>query len=234
MKFKRTWEKELTALPFSLRIECIDYKAWKKRIKNKQVDVEDLLTLLKNDMNRIEYIFKKTVRNSEKCIVPILGCYCSMCFEYNSIYAFIKLNKTCVYKIAKKCDKHRGTKLMSWYNIQKKDYSFCGGYRYTYVEAHVNGDVLQECPICLEEQHMEVILDCGHCICKDCAKGLFGIQKDEHGTFTNLVNYALYTKHIKPPKCPICRAVIDNNIHVFKYNKKHHLLSKHCYTYKVL
>lgn len=220
MKFKRTWEKELNALPISLRAECIDYKGWKKHINDPHANNERFTTMLKNDMERIEYMFKKLIRNKEKCVVPFLRCYCSMCFEYNTVYAFIKLNKMCVYKIAKKCDKHRGTRLLSWYNMHKKEYSFCGGYQFTYVEACVNGGVLEECPVCFEEHDVQIILDCGHCMCKDCVKGLFGIHKHEHGTLSNLVNYALYTKHNHSPKCPICRSVIDNNIHEFRYNKK--------------
>jgi len=48
-------------------------------------------------------------------------------------------------------------------------------------------------------------------------KGLFQIRNDEHGTLTNLINHAVYARHVRQPVCPICRCHITNNsIHEFK------------------
>jgi hypothetical protein len=217
MKFKRTWEKEINDLPVPLRVKCIDYKAWKKSIKSTIVNNEHLLTMLVRDMERVDSTFKKVVRKRNWCPSSLLNCRCPWCFGYTTIYNFIKLNKTCVYKIAKKCDKHRGTRLMSWYNTHKTSYGFCGGCLFTFIQASVCGGVSSECPVCMEEHSSsQIILNCGHCICPECVKVLFGIQKNEHGTLTNLINYALYQKHVISPKCPLCRAIIDCNVRELK------------------
>jgi RING-type zinc-finger len=57
-------------------------------------------------------------------------------------------------------------------------------------------DATEECPVCFEtfsKSHESIFLNCGHCICKECLRGLYKTYNDGR------------TKEFK---CPLCRATI--------------------------
>lgn len=194
MKFKQTWQRELTGLPCCLRDKCIDYKQWKKVT----VCPEELLKeQLQLELNKVETVFMGRKKKACCCFS-----YVAPKVEDHMMYKYAILNRTCMNKLVKRCDKRFGTQLRKWYISIKDNYTFCGSAHLTRLELALFG-YTDSCPLCLECPSTSIILDCGHIVCLECFKDLYQIR-NKCGTLQNLVLYANVI-NVPSPRCPMCR-----------------------------
>jgi hypothetical protein len=175
------------------------------------IDTNVFELILDQDVQKVDSEFRKMTAKRKTHLKDIVPCITTTkCVkEENDItndnkilYEYAKLNKKCLVKIIKRSDKRCGTHLQDWYNLQKRNYAFCGGYQFTRLELSTQGDH-EECPICLEQQSIAFIMPCGHCLCITCFKELYKVN-GLNGTLRNLIGHSVYTNKIIP-RCPICR-----------------------------
>lgn len=221
MKFKQQWHRELMQLPLSLRSHCIDYKGWKKVVKQNSPSPppeDQLQRELQRDLHRVEKVFTRhhNVYNCFSKTAPRV--------EDHMLYRFAVLNCICVRKIVKRCDKRIGSSLKAWYNANKLTYTFCGGVKLKHLELTLFG-CKDPCPVCLDTPETIIIFDCGHIVCLECLKDLYKIR-DKRGTLQNLVRFASHVNS-PTPRCPMCRMFdplkvikVQNIFHPYKTHKQ--------------
>ena len=218
MKYSKQWQRDVHNLPEELQDACIDYRAWKKVAKQPATHTHAaMIQRLADDMRRVERVF---VSSSASCSFRQRLMCCRTMFagsllkptrdssnttsgHTNVMYAFAMLNKTCVCKAIKRCDKRTGSRLREWYNAHKHEFSFCGGVRLTRFALESGQQQLDDCPVCLEPPTTGVILECGHIVCLECIKDMYQIRY-MRGTISNLVRTSIYMNR-RAPCCPLCR-----------------------------
>ena len=202
MKYGKQWQRDVQKLPEELQDQCIDYRSWKKVAKQSQSH-DAMVARLSSDMLRVESVFMSPPRSRFMCCRAISNRSSTPSKDTHAMYAFAMVNKACIVKIIKRCDKRSGSHLRDWYNAHKHEYSFCGGVKLTRLALECGMHQVEECPICLDPPNTGVILECGHIICLDCIKDMYHIRH-MRGTISNLISTSIYmNKH--SPCCPLCR-----------------------------
>lgn len=189
MKWRQQWSKLLSDLPQQMQLTSINYKLWKKLVKQTYINNDTLLIKLQGDIAIVDREFRKAIADCKK-------------YRHHIVHKYAKINKTTLYKIIKKCDKIRGTEFRNWYNKRMNAISFCNGIALKRLEIEIEG-YHEECPLCFDKQSEVIILECGHCICQECCKQMYGVAQ-LRGTLTNVIHHAIYEVG-NHPTCPICR-----------------------------
>lgn len=190
MKWRQQWSRLLSDLSPQMQLTSINYKLWKKLIKHRHIDNDTLLLKLQSDIAIVDREFKNAIADCKKHKPSTI------------VHQYAKINKTTLYKIIKRCDKIRGTDFRDWYNKHMSAISFCSGVALKRLEIDIEG-YSEECPLCFDRQSKIIILECGHCICTECCKQIYGVAQ-LRGTLTNVIHHAIYELGLHP-RCPICR-----------------------------
>jgi hypothetical protein len=202
MKFGQSWKSACMSLPDRLRSHVINYKIYKKETKWTTSSV--FLDKLQRDVKSINHFWKCALKSLPTEI----------------LLSFIKLNKTCLYKICKRADKRFHTNIFLEWHGQYKAGPLSGIFgnfiqkKIEYQDLHLS---LEMCPICLDEECKNgILMYCGHVVCVDCLKEMLGVQKCI-GTLTNVIAHGrvLNRSH---SFCPVCRSqfALDHICHILR------------------
>lgn len=213
MKFAQQWRAQIAVLPQQLQLGCLDYKRYKKLTSSMlsttatttttatsvltlsctgHSTVRAMLNELKQDVRRVHAAFVASPPQEDQ----------------HALYAFAKLNSTCLRKICKRLSKRMATPLFwAWFqHVQaQRKYAFMSPMHQAACAVKC-GQVPRECPICLDDDvvgRQALVLRCGHVLCCECALGMLGVSK-KRGTFYNLVAYGAYMQRAAA-RCPVCR-----------------------------
>ena len=212
MKFGATWKKDVASWPDTWVQSYISYTAWKK---TRLESPEALEKRLMDDCRRCDEAFvnmcKARCKSPSSCSwlrgmlkTPVTPCN----DDPYQLLQFAQVNQQCVYKICKRLKK-RGIwpdAMNTWRHLHETPFAFLGGFWRQRLALDADGWVAWDaCPVCLGDRH-EVsavyVLSCGHTLCLDCTKQLWGAHKG-YGILRNV----LMTNEITtPPRCPVCRA----------------------------
>jgi hypothetical protein len=216
MKFGHTWRAACKELPPELANVCINYKSYKKLLK-RDGDRDSILAVLQKDACRVNKVFVESYKRlyRQPTFFDRL-CGFGTCIECNAedLIKFAQLNSICMRKVCKRVDKalRLGSEISvaMWFCKEqaKMRWAFINGLELTVLNGRVSTPGNQtenenECPICFEENKKEMVLNCGHRICLDCALTMTGAAT-LHGTLNNKLRHA---QQMWPgrSRCPICR-----------------------------
>lgn len=183
MKFGKLLRTEIPKFPQNFQKNFINYKKWKKLIKDYQKNMETksiqmqiyrtstIIRLLIKDIEIIDNTFKNNTNIHETYIsqiFPILKR--KKILNEKFAYEFAKINSEAIRKICKRLDKsiNKNT-FMPWFIKCKENhrYSFLGGQDMTYLSMKYD-EKIHDCPICMEDVNNLTILECGHYMCDLC------------------------------------------------------------------
>lgn len=214
MKFCREWKTRSNAITSkALTKYVINYKRWKKLTK-RETNGFKLYNLLDREVACADKVFRTSIDAHRH---PLRHMYWCIRYPHTSsqtfieqLYEFSILNRTCTYKICKRLDKRFKTSMfMQWFlHSAQQQYCLLGrNHKTKWLEICVKGtDVIDECPVCLDEKCKWVLTSCGHVVCYDCVLGMLMLKSncDQKGTLYNLVSNYEYTMY-DACKCPVCR-----------------------------
>lgn len=185
MKYGQYWKDQFNHVPSCYQRYVINYKTYKKIIKN---NASGFLEKLSND-----------AKAADACFIRIKG-------NNEDMLRFAILNATSLYKICKKAHKkYPEVDAMAWLqSVQNRHmFQFVGGIKKTLLALEENVCAQKECPICLDEYNKNlIIMHCGHFICLGCAKHMLHVSKLK-GTIYNLIAHGTYKRDNS--RCPLCR-----------------------------
>jgi hypothetical protein len=231
MKFQREWERTVDRLPDALASSCINYRDWKKQSKSKQAaDIAEMRLQLESSCRAIDRVFcrattecsKRTLWSrlpfSSTCVAPT--CVAppgAAAVTARDAFEFAVFNRKCVTKVCKRVDKRFKIDVMRpWLRGARDAYQFFGGRLLTRMMIQGGGHEPLECPICFETPEKVVVLHCGHSVCVECIKDMYGVGGCK-GRVQALVGYANHymtdADHRRRRRCPECRWEFPTNMH---------------------
>ncbi len=170
MKYSKEWRHLLNQMPPNLQEVSLDYKQWKTRCK--QLNMNEALVLLSIECSRVEKTFNSSY-DVWKHPRSILTCFVQPSSPSQEILlSFAQSNAKTVYKICKRLTKSKGDPTsMTWLTSMRAahEFNFLGGHHTTHLQLSNQGSSI-ECPICLDivqNRHM-LIYQCGHNACVTC------------------------------------------------------------------
>lgn len=183
MKFGKKIHNESIKFPPIFQRHFINYKKWKKTIKEYKKNMETkslemqiyrtstIIRLLIKDIEIIDNVFKSAVRLEYSCFTKLFSIFKNdYLINEKYAYEFALLNAEAIRKICKRIDKAINKHTFTPWLIKCREnhrYSFLGGRDLTYLSMKYN-EKEKECPICMEETNNLIILNCGHYLCDNC------------------------------------------------------------------
>jgi predicted SprT family Zn-dependent metalloprotease len=122
MKFGKTWKEYRSLLPTWYQKNSFPYKTWKKLIKTKKYNIEQLENKIKMDIQKINYVIN-CILNTGKIFKILHKDLFINNIHHVNIIKFIKLNTISLHKISKKINKHYNSEAINLLeNIQKYNF----------------------------------------------------------------------------------------------------------------
>lgn len=230
MKYGKLWQQTVVfTIPQDMRFLCLDYKRYKKLIKNATVvsvfHIWKYLYNIKTIDTKLYNIFKQ-VKAHLSCTDNNVSNYVQQNDDkmnindtfVNTLLKLKLLNEKTIYKLQKRIkkrmfvDNDKNSRLnykMILSLFANAQFKFlCLSNVTTWIQHAIFqlANEVHECPICFNEfsNMNHFVTKCGHVVCIDCALCMTNAHVLKKGTFHNKLAHGIHSLG-KPVMCPLCR-----------------------------